>query len=146
MKNPPNGKERRAEPRLSTNMLIYVRLFVGDRVYDGHLVDLNSRGAYIATGMALETGTVVRLEIRLPDGQCAKPIRAVVARSKQRLQGDLDAVPAGIGVCFVAGTEEEQAEVQYTVKATLALDLLSFDKSATQWMYSTDSRPDTSPS
>ena len=42
--------DRRIEPRVKTEGMLNVTQRMGDQVAEGHLVDISTRGAYIATG------------------------------------------------------------------------------------------------
>lgn len=132
--------DRRIEPRVKTDGMLSVTVRMGDQVAEGHLVDISTRGAYIATGTTLARGSYVTLVFELgPKG--AQQIKAQVARSKPGLDGQLDAMPPGLGVMFLANELEERLRVERLVAALVSLDLLSYDKRQSDWMESTESIP-----
>lgn len=118
--------ERRRQPRVKPSGLIQVRILNGDVIGDGHLVDINQTGAYVATDFRVERGVEITLQVGIP-GQChPKPVRARVARFKGEILDHTDPVPVGIGLEFLAATEEEEALIRETVNTTVALDLLGY--------------------
>jgi hypothetical protein len=120
--------------------MLSVALRMGDQVVEGHLVDISTRGAYIATGANFDRGSYVTLVFELgPKG--AQEIKAQVARSKPLLDGQLDPMPSGLGVMFLANELEERLRVERLVAALVSLDLLSYDKRQSDWMESTESIP-----
>lgn len=132
--------DRRIEPRVKTEGMLSVTLRTGDQVAEGHLVDISTRGAYIATGATLDRGIYVTLVFELgPKG--TQEIKAQVARSKPRLDGQFDSMPSGLGVMFLANELEERLRVERLVAALVSLDLLSYDKRQSEWMESTESIP-----
>ena len=130
--------DRRIEARVKTEGMLSVTLRVGDQVAEGHLVDISTRGAYIATAATLDRGIYVTLVFELgPKG--AQEIKAQVARSKPGLDGQFDSMPSGLGVMFLANELEERLRVERLVAALVSLDLLSHDKRQSEWMNITDS-------
>ena len=128
--------DRRIEPRVKTEGMLSVTIRTGDQVAEGHLVDISTRGAYIATSATLDRGIYVTLVFELgPKG--AQEIKAQVARSKP----GLDSMPPGLGVMFLANELEERLRVERLVAALVSLDLLSHDKRQSEWMESTESIP-----
>ncbi len=130
--------DRRIEPRVKTEGMLSVTVRTGDEVAEGHLVDISTRGAYIATGASLDRGIYVTLVFELgPKG--AQEIKAQVARSKPGFDGRFDSMPSGLGVMFLANKLEERLRVERLVAALVSLDLLSYDKRQCEWMDSTES-------
>ena len=73
--------ERRVETRVRTEGMLSVTVTVGELTAECHLVDISTRGAYIATGATFDRGSYVTLVFELgPKG--AQEIKAQVARSK----------------------------------------------------------------
>jgi hypothetical protein len=133
--------DRRIEPRVKTERILSVTLRVGDQVAEGHLFDISTRGAYVATGATLDRGVYLSLTFELPGPRGPQEIRAQVARGKRELDGNFDSMPAGLGVMFLATDPEERAGVERLVAALVSLDLLSYDKRESEWMESTESKP-----
>ena len=70
--------------------MLAVTLRMGDQVAEGHLVDISTRGAYIATGVTLERGIYVTLVFELARAQgvaqkIKAPSRARQERSRWKL-------------------------------------------------------------
>jgi hypothetical protein len=95
-------------------------------IAEGHLYDVTTVGAFVATSLVLERGQRVELEIAAPGMTSPKRLVAVVARCTGRTKGSNDAMPPGLGVLFVARTEEERTRIREMVMATLTLDLLDY--------------------
>lgn len=133
--------DRRIEPRVKTEGMLSITLRMGDQVAEGHLVDISTRGAYIATGATLDRGIYVTLVFELPGPKGAQEIKAQVARSKSGLDGEFDSMPSGLGVMFLANELEERLCIERLVAALVSLDLLSYDKRQSEWMESAESIP-----
>jgi hypothetical protein len=127
--------ERRKHRRVPLEGTIKVRvLSPGPRVdgvttfsiAEGHLYDVTTVGAFVATSLVLERGQRVELEIATPGITNRRRLVAVVARCTGWTKGDNGAMPPGLGVCFVAKTEEERKRIREMVMATLTLDLLDY--------------------
>lgn len=131
--------ERRREARVKTEGMLSVILRVGDETAHGHLVDVSTRGAYIATGAALDRGIYVSLIFELPGPRGNQEIKAQVARAKTALDGSNDSMPAGVGVMFMTNDPSERVRVERLVAALVSMDLLSYDKRMSEWMESTNS-------
>lgn len=129
-----NPVDRRVEPRVKTEGLCKVTLRVGDQMADGHLVDISTRGAYIATGVTIDRGIYVTLVFELPGPRGAQEIKAQVARAKSGLDGNCDQMPAGLGVMFLASEPDERVRVERLVAALVSADLLSYDKRQNEWL------------
>ena len=128
-------KDRRRQPRVKPAGLVPVRIVVDpdesnvsadQPAKDGHLMDTNHLGAYVATDLKLERGTLLRLELVVPGETLTRSIRAKVARSKDDITDHRDPVPVGLGVEFITTSEAEESMVQDTVNAILTLELLGY--------------------
>jgi len=113
--------ERRREPRVRTDEPVHVLVRGDAHSGPGHLVDINNKGALIATEMALEPGVVVTLEIEVPGSSEPEAVRGVVARQET-------ASIVGLGIEFLPTTVEERDHIHYVVKTILALDLLAYQR------------------
>lgn len=133
--------DRRIEPRVKTERMLSVTLRVGNQVAEGHLCDISTRGAYVATGVSLDRGVYLTLVFELPGPRGPQTIQAQVARSKSALDGTFDSMPAGLGVMFLANDPAERLRVERLVAALVSMDLLSYDKRQSEWMESADSLP-----
>ena len=135
-----NAVDRRIEPRVKTEGMFSVTLRVGDQVAEGHLVDISTRGAYIATDATLDRGIYVTLVFELgPKG--AQEIQSAGRAVPKPVDGQFDSMPSGLGVMFLANELEERLRVERLVAALVSLDLLSYDKQQSEWMESTESIP-----
>lgn len=126
---------------MKTEGILSVSVRLGDQTAEGHLVDISTRGAYIATGVTLDRGIYVTLVFKLPGPKGDQEIKAQVARAKSALDGRGDSLPSGLGVMFLANDPEERLRVERLVAALVSMDLLSYDKRLSEWMESTESRP-----
>ena len=126
--------DRRIEPRIRTEGILSVKLRVGERVAEGHLVDISTRGAYIATGATLDRGIYLTLVFELPGPRGPQEIKAQVARSKSGLDEQFNSTPTGLGVMFLANDFQERLRVERLVAGLVSLDLLSYDKRQSAWM------------
>ena len=111
--------ERRGEPRMKTEEPVGVYVRGGAHSGLGRLVDINSKGAFIATEMVLEPGVVVTLEIDVPGSTEPETVRGVVARRA------MDST-VGLGIEFLPTTVDERDHIHYVVMTILALDLLAY--------------------
>ena len=110
--------DRRIEPRVKTEGMLSVTVRTGDKVVEGRLFDISTRGAYIATDATLDRGVYVTLVFELgPKG--AQEIKAQVARWKPGRDGQLDSMPSGLGVMFLANELKERLRVERLVAALL---------------------------
>jgi hypothetical protein len=130
--------DRRIEPRVKTEGMLSVTVRTGDHAVAGHLFDISTRGAYIATDATLDRGVYVTLVFEL-GAKGAQQIKAQVARSTADLVGQFDSMPSGLGVMFLANELEERLRVERLVAALVSLDLLSHDKLQSEWMERTES-------
>lgn len=118
--------ERRRQPRVRTEGEIKVRILASGKLSEGHLVDLNNAGAFIATDLVLDKGEKVHLELDIPGDSQTQPLQAVVARHSQAIQGHHRTIPAGLGLVFVGQDQAEKELIQRVVMMTLAVDLLGY--------------------
>jgi hypothetical protein len=116
--------ERRREPRVRPENLIRVRLHMPDQLDEGHLEDINNFGAFVTTNLELMSGTRIDLEIEVPGEPQAKLLPAVIVRRRAEVHYPDRSLPGGLGMKFVANTQEELDHIRQTVITTLSLDLL----------------------
>lgn len=130
--------DRRIEPRIKTEGILSVKLRLGEQVAEGHVIDISTRGAYVATGATLDRGIYLTLVFELPGPRGPQEIKAQVARSKSGLDGKFDSLPSGLGVMFLANDYRERLRVERLVATLVSLDLLSYDKRQSEWMQSSE--------
>ena len=118
--------DRRRQPRVRTEGEIKVRILSGGKLVDGHLVDLNNAGAFVATELVLQKGEKIHLELDIPGDATTQPLQAVVARCSGEIKGHHKVIPAGIGIVFVGQDQSEKELIQKIVMMTLAVDLLGY--------------------
>lgn len=127
--------ERRREPRVQLDSLAKVHIFNAQgqssgsgtsQEVDGKLFDVNSLGAFVATDLVIEPGSQLDLAVEMQGIERPNLLRAVVARTaeKVRLPGRIS--PAGLGLRFLAQTQEELERIQRFVLETIMLDLLKY--------------------
>ncbi len=112
-------KERRKRRRFVVESSMEARLHVTGSETKGYVVDLNNIGAFIATELVLDKGTSLRVELCVPDVDEPLLINAVVARRTERIEGQSGAIPAGLGVMFIADNEKEETFIQNAVIVAL---------------------------
>jgi hypothetical protein len=113
--------ERRSEPRIQTEDPVIANVRAPSGYGQGRLLDINNRGAFIGTEMALESGELVTLEIQIPGSDRMESVRGVVARQQ-------DGTTSGLGIEFLPANVEERDHIHYVVKTILALDLLGYER------------------
>ena len=118
--------DRRRQPRVRTEGEIRVRILTGGKLVDGHLVDLNNAGAFVATDLVLQKGEQIHLELEIPGDATTQPLQAVVARCSGEITGHHKVIPAGLGLVFVGQDQLEKELIQKIVMMTLAVDLLGY--------------------
>lgn len=120
----PLTDERRSEPRVQAEDPLMVNVRASGSCAKGRLLDLNNRGAFVGTEMALESGETVTLEIQMPGSNRLESLRGMVARHQ-------DEAKSGLGIEFLPMSVEERDHIYYVVKTILALDLLGYERPRT---------------
>lgn len=111
--------ERRKRRRFAIEPRMEARLYVNDSETKGFVLDVNAAGAFIATDLVLETNSPLRVELCVPDADQPLVIRAVVARCAERREGPAGVSPAGLGIMFMADSDEEEMFIQRAVIVAL---------------------------
>jgi hypothetical protein len=127
--------ERRREPRVQLDSLATVHIFnarepnaglADSKEVDGRLFDLNSLGAFVATDLVIDPGSKLDLAIDIQGIERPNLLRAEVARTADKVQYSGRISPAGLGLRFLAETQEELERIQRFVLETIMLDLLKY--------------------
>lgn len=116
-------KERRKRRRYVIESTMEARLHVDGSETTGYVVDLNRIGAFIATDLVLDKGTLLEVELCVPDVEEPIRIHAEVARRSERIEGDGGVIPAGLGIMFITDSEREERFIQNAVIVALELAL-----------------------
>lgn len=115
--------ERRKHPRIPVEHLIEARLTGPDLDAKGRVLDLNNAGAFIATDARVEKNSRLEVELLLPGLETPFPLKALVARRTQAVEGRNHTIPAGLGLVFVTKNVMERAFIQRAVLAVLKSSL-----------------------
>jgi hypothetical protein len=127
--------ERRREPRVQLDSHATVHIFnprepeagsVSPQEVDGKLFDVNSLGAFVATDLVIDPGSKLDLAIDIQGIERPNLVRAVVARTAEKVRHPGKISPAGLGLRFLAETQEELERIQRFVLETIMLDLLKY--------------------
>ncbi len=111
--------ERRRHHRIAVKGLMEARLFVEGRESKAQVVDLNNAGAFVATDLSLEKNTPLQIELFLAGEHKSLPLKALVARCSEKVEGRRTTIPAGVGVVFRAENVMERAFIQKAVLEAL---------------------------
>jgi hypothetical protein len=116
--------ERRRKHRIPLEQVMEARLVSDGAETRGQVIDLNNAGAFIATDLALEKNTAVEIELQIPGEERSLPLKALVARRTELIEGRTRVIPAGLGLVFMTDNVMERAFIQKAVlealKGTLA--------------------------
>lgn len=91
----------------------------------GRVLDLNNAGAFVATELVLPKNTRLEVELHLPGEEKSLPLRAVVARHSEAIEGRNRTVPAGLGIVFLTTNVMERSFIQKAVLEALRASLES---------------------
>lgn len=124
--------ERRRQHRIPVPHLMEARLVAVDGAETrGKVIDLNNAGAFVATDLDLEKNTPVQVELRIPGEEKSLPLKALVARKSDQVEGKTRIIPAGLGLVFMTENVMERAFIQKAVlealKGSLATTRMSLD-------------------
>ena len=111
--------ERRRQRRIPVEYLMEARLIANGPTTRGHVIDLNNAGAFIATELRLEKYMALEVELRIPSDQKSLPLKAVVARRIEMVEGRRRTIPAGLGLVFMTENVMERAFIQKAVLEAL---------------------------
>jgi hypothetical protein len=94
------------------------------QLHEGQLEDINNFGAFVTTNLDLKSGTRINLVIEIPGEPQASTLPAVIVRRRAEVHFPDKSLPGGVGMKFVANTQEELDYIRQTVITTLSVDLL----------------------
>jgi hypothetical protein len=121
--------ERRRQRRIPVEHLMEARLTAEGAETRGRVIDLNNAGAFVATDLALDKNTAVEVELQIPGEEKSLPLKALVARRTEEVEGKTRVIPAGLGLVFMTENVMERAFIQKAVlealKGTLAMTRMS---------------------
>lgn len=116
--------ERRQHRRIPVEHVMEARLIAQGAQIQGRIIDLNNAGAFLATDLVLARNTVVEIELHIPGEEKSLPLKALVARCIEEVEGKTHSIPAGLGLVFMTDNVMERAFIQKAVlealKGTLA--------------------------
>ena len=112
------SSERRKHVRIPVQKNMEARLVAEGLDERGYVVDLNNAGAFIATDVQLERNTPIEVRLDVP-GVESLPIKAVVARRSEKIEGKRTEIPAGVGLVFLTDNLIERTFIQKAVLEAL---------------------------
>ena len=107
------------ERRTGETHVMEARLVANGAKTFGRVIDLNNAGAFVATDLVLATNTAVEVELQIPGNDESLPLKAVVARCTEEVEGKARIIPAGLGLVFITDTVMEREFIQKAVLETL---------------------------
>lgn len=111
--------ERRRRPRIPVPHVMEAKLVVGDVETRGRILDLNNAGAFVATDLIVEARAELVIELLVPGIESSLPLKAIVARRTEAVEGKSRTVPPGLGIVFKAENVMERAFIQRAVLEAL---------------------------
>ena len=117
--------ERRRQRRIPVEQVMEARLVAEGAEIQGKVIDLNNAGAFIATDLTLDKNTSVEIELQIPGEERSLPLRALVARRTEQIDGKNRVIPAGLGLVFMTDNVMERAFIQKAVLAALKGSLVT---------------------
>ncbi len=115
--------DRRKHPRIPVEHLMEARLVAGEVESVGRVIDLNNAGAFVATDLALEQNSSLQVELAVPGVEKSLPLKAVVARRMELVEGQHHVIPAGLGLVFMTENVMERSFIQMAVLEALKASL-----------------------
>lgn len=116
--------ERRRQRRIPVAHVMEARLVSDGAETLGKVIDLNNAGAFVACDLVLDKNTALEIELQIPGEDKSLPLKAVVARRTEEVEGKTRVIPAGLGLVFMTDNVMERAFIQKAVlealKGTLA--------------------------
>ena len=116
--------ERRRQRRIPVAHVMEARLVSAGAETLGKVIDLNNAGAFVACDLVLDKNTALEVELQIPGEDKSLPLKAVVARRIEEVEGKTQIIPAGLGLVFMTDNMMERAFIQKAVlealKGTLA--------------------------
>lgn len=111
--------ERRRQRRIPVPHVMEARLVSEGVEARGKVIDLNNAGAFVATDLVLDKNTAIEVELRVPGEETSLPLKALVARRTDVVEGKTRVIPAGLGLVFVTNNVMERAFIQRAVLEAL---------------------------
>lgn len=111
--------ERRRQRRIPVPHVIEARLVSASGEARGQVIDLNNAGAFVATDLPLDKNTPVKVELEIPGEEKSLPLKALVARRTEPIEGKTRVIPAGLGLVFMTDNVMERAFIQRAVLEAL---------------------------
>jgi hypothetical protein len=127
--------ERRRQPRVSLEESARVHILaprdhptglLNTSTREGYLFDLNNLGAFVATEIDMQIGRAIDIVIDLPGMRLPAQVPALVARRADRIQRYDRIIPEGLGLRFIAESNEDRERIHRIVMMILTLDLLKY--------------------
>lgn len=112
-----SSDERRGGDRMAYDVAVYVR--TDDEEIFGLCGDISDGGLFVTTREKLVKGTLVEVELLLPDSDEALVVEAEVRWTRDEWDEASKVVP-GFGVRFIELTDEERARLEQVMEAVLA--------------------------
>jgi hypothetical protein len=122
--------DRRKHPRIPVEHLMEARLIAGELESVGRVIDLNNAGAFVATDLPLDKNARLEVELAVPGVEKSLPLKAVVARRTEAVEGQRRVIPAGLGLVFMAENVMERSFIQMAVLEALKVSLKRMAKPA----------------
>jgi hypothetical protein len=111
--------ERRRQRRIPVAHVMEARLVADGAETLGKVIDLNNAGAFVACDLVLDKNTALEVELRVPGEDKSLPLKAVVARRTEEVEGKTRVIPAGLGLVFMTDNVMERAFIQKAVLEAL---------------------------
>ncbi len=111
--------ERRRRRRIPVAHVMEARLVADGAETLGKVIDLNNSGAFVACDLVLDKNTALEVELRVPGEDKSLPLKAVVARRTEEVEGKTRVIPAGLGLVFMTDNVMERAFIQKAVLEAL---------------------------
>lgn len=111
--------ERRRQRRIPVAHVMEARLVADGAETLGKVIDLNNAGAFVACDLVLDKNTALEVELQIPGEDKSLPLKAVVARRTEEIEGKTQLIPAGLGLVFMTDNVMERAFIQKAVLEAL---------------------------
>ena len=112
--------ERRRQRRIPVASVMKAHLVAENGAETtGQVVDLNNAGAFVATELKLDRNTPIEVELRIPGDDETLPLKALVVRRTEAVEGNNQLIPAGLGLVFMTENIMERAFIQRAVLEVL---------------------------
>lgn len=111
--------ERRRRRRIPVAHVMEARLVADGAETLGKVIDINNAGAFVACDLVLDKNTALEVELRVPGDDKSLPLKAIVARRTEEVEGKTRVIPAGLGLVFMTDNVMERAFIQKAVLEAL---------------------------